>query len=263
MLECFPIELTKGQVMTNTEQDSHTNKGLSKGIYLLPNLFTTAGLFAGFYAIIAATKGLFGYAAMTIFIAMIADGLDGRVARLTNTTSAFGAEYDSLSDMVAFGIAPAVTAYTWALHSFGKIGWLIAFVYAASTAMRLARFNVHLEDEEHDQRYFNGLPSPAAAGVVAGTLWVAEINQFNGFFGYITLALLTIAAAVLMVSNVRYPSFKGFDFKGRVPFVAIPLVVLLFVAIAFDPPPVLFIGFALFALSGPVMALVSLLKNRG
>ena len=138
--------------MTNTPTSEQQESRLARGIYLLPNLFTTAGLFSGFYAIIAAMKGLYGYAAVTIFIAMVADGLDGRVARLTNTTSAFGAEYDSLADIVAFGIAPAVTAYSWSLHSFGKVGWLIAFFYVAAGALRLARFNVHVEDEIQDKR---------------------------------------------------------------------------------------------------------------
>jgi len=193
--------------MTPMEEKQLQEGRFVKGIYLLPNLFTTAGLFSGFYAIIAAMKGLYSYAAATIFIAMIADGLDGRVARLTNSVSAFGAQYDSLSDMVAFGIAPAVTIYSWALHSFGKVGWLVAFFYAAATALRLARFNVHVEDEEQDKRFFYGLPSPAAAGVVAGAMWVAHINKVNGMIGHIVLAGIAVFAAGMMVSNGRYYSF--------------------------------------------------------
>src|SRR3990167_10396460 len=202
----------------------------AKGIYLLPNLFTTAALFSGFYAIVAAMKGLYVYAAVTIFIAMIADTLDGRVARLTNTTSAFGAEYDSLSDIVAFGVAPAVTAYSWSLHLFGKIGWLIAFFFVAAGALRLARFNVHVDDETQDKRFFCGLPIQAAAGVVTSMMWVSHINKINGLGGHLALLLITILAAGLMVSNVKYFSFKDFDCKGNVPFVAILIVVLLFVA---------------------------------
>jgi len=234
----------------------------AKGIYLLPNLFTTGALFAGFYAIVAAMKGLYVDAAVTIFIAMIADGLDGRIARLTNTASAFGAEYDSLSDMVAFGVAPALVAYSWALHTFGKFGWLIAFFYAAATALRLARFNVNVGDENDDKRFFYGLPCPSAAAIVASTMWVQNVNGFNGFMSHVFLAVITVFVAIMMVSNVRYYSFKKIDMRGSVPFFALLIIVLLFVGIAIDPPSVLFLGFGVFAFSGPVLALLTIIRRK-
>jgi CDP-diacylglycerol---serine O-phosphatidyltransferase len=246
----------------NKTTDEQNERRFAKGIYLLPNLFTTAGLFAGFYAIVAATKGLYDYAAITIFIAMIADGLDGRVARLTNTTSAFGAEYDSLADMVAFGIAPSVTAYSWGLHVFGKLGWLIAFFYAAAGALRLARFNVHVEDDTQDPRFFYGLPIPAAAALVASSMWIMHINAVNGYFSSVLMAIATVYAGGMMVSNIRFYSFKTFDFKGKVPFVALLAIVLIFMGISLDPPTVLFIAFAIFAVSGPVYALWGLRRKR-
>lgn len=226
-----------------------------RGIYLLPNLFTTAALFAGFYAIIAAMKGMYGDAAIAIFIAMLADGLDGRVARLTNTASAFGAEYDSLSDLVAFGVGPAVISYTYALISFGKLGWLMAFFYTAATALRLARFNVHVDDEDQDKAYFQGMPCPSAAAVVVSTMWLAHIYGLHGFFANIILAVVTMYVAIMMVSNIPFYSFKTFDFRGKVPFVAILVVVLIFMAISIDPPSVLFISFAAYAVSGPLLFL--------
>jgi CDP-diacylglycerol---serine O-phosphatidyltransferase len=247
--------------MSNPTEEQN-EKRFAKGIYLLPNLFTTAGLFAGFYAIIAATKGLYTYSAITIFIAMIADGLDGRVARLTNTTSDFGAEYDSLSDMVAFGIAPAVVAYSWALHVFGKPGWLMAFFYTAAGALRLARFNVHVGDENQDPRFFSGLPIPAAAALVTSTMWIMHINLASGYFSEIVMAIVTIYAAAMMVSNIKFYSFKTFDFKGKVPFVAILAIVLIFMGIAVDPPSVLFVAFALFAISGPVYTFLESKKEK-
>ena len=224
-----------------------------RGIYLLPNLFTTAGLFAGFYAIVAAMKGLFSVAAVAVYIAMIMDGLDGRVARLTNTESAFGAEYDSLSDMVAFGVAPALVVYSWALSDLGKIGWLAAFIYTAATALRLARFNIQLDTA--DKRFFQGLPCPAAAGVVAGLIWFSrEMNIDSHAIDWV-MAMITAATGCLMVSNVRYNSFKQIDFKGKVPFFVILLMVLTFVLISVDPPIVLCASFMIYALSGPLLAI--------
>jgi CDP-diacylglycerol--serine O-phosphatidyltransferase len=223
-----------------------------KGIYLLPNLFTTVGLFFGFYAIVSALKGHFDNAAMAIFIAMIFDGLDGRVARMTNTSSAFGAEFDSLSDMVAFGVAPALVAYSWGLHPLGKVGWLIAFLYTAGTALRLARFNTKIG--KVSKRYFQGLPSPVAAAVIAGMVWTGNTDlNITGSHVYIIVAIVTALMGILMVSNVPYYSFKELDFKGRVPFVMILVVLLLCIAIALNPPAVLFIGFLIFTLSGPIM----------
>ncbi len=234
-----------------------------RGIYLLPNLFTTAALFAGFYAIVAATKGLFETAAASIFIAAVLDGMDGRIARLTNTQSAFGAEYDSLSDMASFGLAPALVAYHWGLHELGKLGWLAAFTYAAATALRLARFNTQAGIA--DKRYFQGLASPAAAGLVAATVWIGESYDLARHLPVLPLILIfvvTVTVAVLMVSNIRYHSFKGLDFRGRVPFVYVLAVVLLFVLISLDPPLVLFTMLFLYALSGPFMTLVELRRRR-
>ncbi len=231
-----------------------------RGIYLLPNLFTTGCLFAGFYAIVAAMGGRFESAAVAIFIAMVLDGLDGRVARMTNTQSAFGAEYDSLADMVSFGLAPALVVYVWALSDLGKLGWLAAFVYTAGTALRLARFNTQVGTT--DKRYFQGLASPAAAAVVAGMVWVGHDYQAQGLSVSIFAAVLTVVMGLLMVSNVRYRSFKDLDLKGKVPFVAILAVVLVFVLISLDPPQVLFAGFAIYAFSGPVVTLLTLRRRR-
>lgn len=231
-----------------------------RGIYLLPNLFTTAALFAGFYAIVAAMNGQYVAAPVAIFIAMVLDGLDGRVARMTNTQSAFGAEYDSLSDMVSFGLAPALVVYSWALESLGKMGWLAAFIYAAAAALRLARFNtqVHVADK----RYFQGLASPAAAAIVAGLVWVSHDLGAAGETMRWVAFVLTLAAGLLMVSNIRYHSFKGLDLRGKVPFVAILIVVLVYVTITIDPPKVLFGVFLLYALSGPAMTVYLLQRRR-
>ena len=223
-----------------------------KGIYLLPNLFTTVGLFFGFYAIVSALKGHFENAAMAIFIAMIFDGLDGRIARMTNTSSAFGAEFDSLSDMVTFGVAPALVAYSWALHPLGKLGWLIAFLYTAGTALRLARFNTMVG--KVSQRYFQGLPCPVAAAVIAGMVWTGHTDlKITGSHVDIIVAVVTALMGILMVSNVPYYSFKELDFKGRVPFVMVLVVLLICIAIASNPPAVLFLSFLIFTLSGPIM----------
>lgn len=237
-------------------------QGFARGIYLLPNLFTTAALFSGFYAVVAAMKGLYVDAAITIFIAMIADGLDGRVARLTNTTSAFGAEYDSLSDMVAFGIAPALVSYSWALHAFGKLGWLIAFFYTAATGLRLARFNTHVGDENEDKRFFQGLPCPSAAALVTSTMWLQNVYGISGFFAEISLAIITIFVALMMVSSIPFYSFKTLDFRGKVPFFVLLIVILIFMSIAIDPPSILFLAFGAFALSGPLQALFNLNRNQ-
>lgn len=223
-----------------------------KGIYLLPNLFTTSGLFAGFYAIVAAMRGHFDVAATAIFIAMVMDALDGRIARLTNTESAFGAQYDSLTDMVAFGAAPALVIYTWSLSTL-KFGWLVAFIYAAGAALRLARFNTQIA--KVDKRFFVGLASTPSAGVIAGYVWSMEELGFHNTAVSIIGAVLTVLIGVLMVSNVRYYSFKNIDLKGHVPFVALLVVVLIFVGISVDPPIVLFLIFACYAGSGPIMAL--------
>lgn len=240
------------------EHPEHPDKVSQRGIYLLPNLLTTAALFAGFYAIVAAMKGLFDTAAIAIFIAMVADGLDGRVARLTNTQSSFGAQYDSLSDMAAFGIAPALVLYSWSLYSLGKLGWLAAFVYAAATALRLARFNTQVSDK----RYFQGLPCPSAAGIVASIIWMGSSYQIDGTTVAIPLALMTIIVASFMVSTIRYSSFKSVDFKGKVPFITVVLAVFIITGIALEPPEILFVVFFIYVISGPIITLWQLRKMR-
>ena len=221
-----------------------------KGIYLLPNLLTTAGLFSGFYAIVASMNGHFVAAASAIFVAMIFDGLDGRVARITNTQSAFGAEYDSMADMVSFGVAPALVAYNWALTDFGKIGWLAAFIFVAGAALRLARFNTQVGIA--DPRFFQGLASPAAAGIVAGYVWVAQEYQFDAGIHAYPMAIITGLAGLLMVSNFKYNSFKEVNWAGKVPFVALLLIMLVFVVVATEPAVVLFVVFAIYGLAGPI-----------
>lgn len=238
----------------------HERPKRARGIYLLPNLFTTAALFAGFFGVLAAMNDQFEKAAIAIFVAMVLDGLDGRVARLTNTQSAFGAEYDSLSDMVAFGLAPSLVMYEWTLSSLGKLGWLVAFIYTAGAALRLARFNSQLDTA--DKRFFTGLPSPSAAAILAGAVWVGVDNDLSSeplaWFG----VLLTAGAGLLMVSNILFHSFKQIDFKGKVPFIAIVAVMLAFAVILWDPPIVLFVVFMLYTLSGPLLAVKRVLKKR-
>lgn len=232
----------------------------SRGIYLLPNLFTTGSLFAGFYAIVAAMNDRFEAAAVAVLIAMFMDGMDGRIARMTNTQSDFGVEYDSLSDMVAFGLAPALVIYVWSLSSLGKVGWLAAFIFTAGAALRLARFNTQVEVV--DKRYFQGLPSPPAAALLSNTVWVGNDYGIQGaHISWLTL-VLTVVAGALMVSNVRYYSFKDFDLKNKVPFVATLVMVLIIVFISIHPPLVLF-GMAFsYALSGPVLTIIQLRKRR-
>lgn len=244
-------------------EEGHDDEGRKvrhRGIYLLPNLFTTANLFAGFYSIINAMNGNFYVAAATVFVAMVLDGLDGRVARLTNTQSAFGAEYDSLSDMVAFGVAPALLAFEWALGSMGKVGWMVAFIYVAGAALRLARFNTQIGSV--DKRYFIGLASPAAAGVVAGTVWAFSDFGIQGSNMSFVVAILVAAAGMLMVSNIKYNSFKNLDLKGRVPFVAILAVVLVFAVVFSDPPRILLLIFLAYAASGPIQYLLRLRRRK-
>ncbi|NMP32867.1 CDP-diacylglycerol--serine O-phosphatidyltransferase [Thalassotalea sp. M1531] len=232
----------------------------SRGIYLLPNLLTTAGLFSGFYAVISSMNGHFEAAAIAIFIAMIFDGLDGRVARMTNTQSEFGAEYDSMADMVSFGIAPGLVAYNWALSGMGKFGWLAAFVFVAGAALRLARFNTQVGVA--DKRYFQGLASPAAAGVIASIVWTGNDYQLNGQdYGFI-MGIITIISGLLMVSNFRYHSFKEVDWKGKVNFVVVLFIVLVFVVIASSPAELLMAIFVLYASSGPVTTVRSVKKLK-
>ena len=245
------------------ERDNEGRQIRHRGIYLLPNLFTTANLFAGFYSIVNAMNGNLYVAAAAVFVAMVLDSLDGRVARLTNTQSAFGAEYDSLSDMVAFGVAPALLAFEWALGSLGKVGWMVAFIYVAGAALRLARFNTQVG--KADKRFFTGLPSPAAAGVVAGIVWAFSdfgIQGTDTTFIALIVALLVAAAGMLMVSNIKYYSFKELDLKGRVPFVAILIVVLIFAVVFSDPPRVLLLIFLAYAVSGPLQIVMRARRRK-
>ena len=245
----------------------HARPRRRRGIYLLPNLFTTAALFAGFYGIVAAMHGSFETAAIAIFVAMILDGLDGRVARLTHTESEFGVQYDSLSDMVSFGLAPALIMYQWALVGMrelgpapGKLGWAAAFVYAACAALRLARVNV--QTGASDKRYFIGLPSPSAAAIMRGLVWVGDDLGFKGNQLSWVALLLTVGTGLLMVSNLLYVSFKDFDFRNRIPFLAATAIVLAFVLTAIDPPKVLFVAFLGYGCSGLVQGLVRRRRRR-
>ena len=231
-----------------------------RGIYLLPNLFTTASLFAGFYAVVAAMGDRFEAAAVAIFVAMLLDGLDGRVARLTHTQTAFGTEYDSLSDMVSFGVAPALVVYAWSLHFMGKVGWLAAFIYTAGAALRLARFNTQVAVA--DKRYFQGLPSPSAAAIVAGLVWFGSDQEIAGESVRLGASILSVVVGLLMVSNLRYYSFKGLDLRDRVPFMTVLAVVLAFVLISIHPSHVLFFLFLAYAVSGPVVTLLQRRRRR-
>jgi CDP-diacylglycerol--serine O-phosphatidyltransferase len=231
-----------------------------RGIYILPNLFTTAALFSGFFAIVQAMNGKFEVAAVAIFIAMVFDGLDGRVARLTRTQSAFGAEYDSLSDMVSFGAAPALVVYVWALKDMGKLGWIAAFIYCVGAALRLARFNTNIEVV--DKRYFQGLPSPAAAALVAGLVWVFIDNDWTGHEARWYACALTIFAGVTMVTNLRYYSGKDINLRKSVPFMMVVAFALGFALVSSYPPGVLFALFLLYALSGYAIGVFDWLNRR-
>jgi len=232
-----------------------------RGIYLLPNLFTTAALFAGFYAIVAGMNSHFEAAAIAIYVAMLMDGIDGRIARLTNTQTDFGVQYDSLSDLASFGLAPALVIYQWSLSSMGKLGWLAAFIYAAAAALRLARFNTQAASA--DKRFFQGLPSPLAAALIAGMIWFGVSQEITDGSSVLFITFpLTVLAGILMVSNIRYHSFKQFDLRGKIPFVAGLIIVLVFVFIAIEPPLVLFLLSLAYAASGPVLTLIQIRKHR-
>lgn len=235
-----------------------------QSIYLLPNLFTLAALFAGFYSVVQAMNQRFEQAAVAIFVAMILDGLDGRVARMTHTQSEFGAEFDSLSDMVSFGVAPSLVAYEWALKGFGKVGWIVAFVYCAGAALRLARFNTNVASV--DKRWFQGLPSPAAASLVAGLVWICI--EYLDFLHPIAPALpwialfTTLFAGLTMVSNVRFWSFKEFHMRTTVPFLALLAVVLVISLLAAKPALVLFGFFVCYSVSGYLYWLYNALRHK-
>jgi CDP-diacylglycerol--serine O-phosphatidyltransferase len=246
--------------MTDAPEPRVHGRLTRRGIYLLPNLFTTGALFAGFYAIVMAMNGRFEHAAAAIIIAMVLDGLDGRVARLTRTQSAFGAEYDSLSDMVSFGVAPALVMYSFALKDLGKLGWIAAFIYCAGAALRLARFNTMLEVQ--DKRWFQGLPSPAAAALIAGLVWVAVDNDFVGSDLSWPAWALTLFAGLSMVTSLRFYSGKDINLRKSVPFIVIVGVALFFTLISVDPPIVLFLMFLAYGLSGYVYAIVCLYRRH-
>ncbi len=264
-----PVQQDKPQLVDqNTDDLSSKQKKRRRGVYLIPNLFTTFGLFAGFYGIIQATTNNYEYAAIAIIVAMVLDGLDGRIARMTNTQTDFGAEYDSLADMVSFGIAPALIMFEWSLNSMSalgpamaKVGWLAAFFYAAMAALRLARFNVQTDTVE--KGFFRGLPSPAAAGLVISFIWVCETLDvpFTGKDMLIYSLIVTVVAGALMISPILFNSFKDSNREGKIPFRGATAIVLILILVYLDPPKVLFAVFFIYAVSGPVMSLFRR-KNR-
>ena len=237
------------------------------GVYLLPNLITTGSLFSGFYSIISSINGEIITAIFAIIIAMVLDGLDGRVARLTKTQTSFGAHYDSLSDMICFGVAPALLMYTWSLSNFNtfgwhwsKIAWISCFIYVAAAALRLARFNSKIQLQ--DKKYFIGLASPAAAAVIVCYAWLVESSSIVVLnVSILSLALLLILS-VLMISNITYYSFKDIDIRHKVPHISLFLIVLGLSFISFDPPKVLLSFFILYALSGPILLIIRILKKK-
>ncbi len=254
-------------VPENLPFDEHQEEGVSdsgekvthKGVYLLPNLFTSGALFGGFFAILAAIKGDFSTAALSIFAAQILDGFDGRVARMTRTESVFGTEYDSLSDMVSFGLAPAIVVYIWGLQSLGKYGVAAAFVFCACAAIRLARFNT--QTGLVDSRYFVGLASPPAATLVASGVWWGSLNPLTTEVSILAAVLVSLVG-VLMISNLRYHSFKGLDKSRRVPFVAMLITLLVFILVTINPPVVLFTLALIYSLSGPLAWLRQLILEN-
>ena len=241
----------------------NSNSDQPRGIYLLPNLFTIAGIFSGFFSIISSFKGNYEIAAITIFVAMVMDTLDGRIARLTNTMTNFGGQFDSMADMVSFAVAPAVLAYAWGLHQLGKIGWVVAFVYTVAVALRLARFNTQLAVAS--KKYFQGLPCPTAAAVISSLVWIhsgSVGNELPAIPLVGILATITLVVAVLMVSNIRYHSFKDIELKRNVRFFVILIVVVVLALIAIDPEKVLFGLFLGYAVSGPITTVWELRQKR-
>jgi len=232
---------------------------VKKGIYLLPNLFTTGSLFCGFYSVIAAMKGDYWIAAVPILIAFVLDGLDGRIARMTNTTSKFGSEYDSLSDLVAFGVAPAILAYTWALSIFGKWGWLAAFLFVVCGALRLARFNIQIGLIE--SKVFNGLPIPGAAAVVATGVLLFYYLGGEGKFNDLTILICMVFLSLLMVSNIKYYSFKDLNFFSRKPFMSFVLIVFIMIIVIAEPQIMMFTFSLGYSLSGPAWAIIKVGKK--
>lgn len=244
--------------MTDLPTDKHRNKG----IYLLPNLLTTSALFAGFYAIVSAIEGNFIQSSIALFVAMVFDGLDGRVARLMRAQTAFGAEYDSLSDMIAFGLAPALVAFLWGVQDLGKIGWAASFVYVSGAALRLAKFNTQIDDPTIDKRYFYGLASPTAAALIAGTIWVFASYDLSKAWGAWVLTIALIGVGLLMVSNVRYFSFKTLGVKRKVPFIAMPAMIMIFAMVLLEPAIVLLSMAATYTVSGLAIELWHLKQHK-
>jgi len=247
------------------EFDEEPVRPRRKGVYVLPNLFTLAALFGGFYAIVMAMNDRFEQAAIGIFCAMVLDSLDGRVARMTNTQSAFGEQMDSLSDMVSFGAAPALIVYEWALRGMGKLGWLVAFIYCACAALRLARFNTNISVV--DKRFFQGLPSPAAAALVTGFVWVVDdagIRNISAEQPVLvwTALVLTALSGLTMVTNLPFYSFKEFSLRRTVPFVVTVAIALTIALIMVHPPIVLFGIFCVYAVSGYAVYILNKMQGR-
>lgn len=246
--------MTSEQAKNSAETTSPPKKAVrpkpAKGIYVLPNLFTTAGLFAGFYAIMQARLGHFEAASLAIYVAMVMDILDGRLARLTNTQSAFGSEYDSLSDMVSFGVAPAMVLFEFALSELGRFGSLVAFVYIACAALRLARFNVAAVS---DKSHFVGMPSPGAAAIMASIVWVSVDYDIDASSISVPLAILMLATALAMVSNIRFRSFKDVNFRDQMPFVGLIVGVMVVALIYWDPPMAFLICGLGYLISGTIV----------
>ena len=247
--------------MTNTKHEQRRRRG----IYLLPNLLTTGALFAGFYSIVAAIDGNFARAAGAIYVAIFLDGLDGRVARMTSTESDFGKEYDSLADMVSFGLAPAIVTYQWGVErlaeygvAWGRVGWLAAFLFTVAAAFRLARFNTN---PVSDKRYFEGLPSPSAAAVIAGMVWVSVVYQIQGLTAIVAGISISVLTGLAMVSGFRYLSFKDFSLSSRMPFANVLLIPLALIVVALNPPIVLFSFFVMYAISGPFIVLIQIFRR--
>jgi CDP-diacylglycerol--serine O-phosphatidyltransferase len=231
-----------------------------RGIYFFPNLLTILSLFASFYAIVMSMNLRYTSASIAIFIAMLMDALDGRLARLTNTTTEFGAQLDSLCDMVSFGLTPALVLYTWSLHILGKAGWLVAFLYAVCTALRLARFNTQLGIA--NKRYFQGLATPAAAALVASMVWLCDKYNIAGIDIAFPVLVIALILALLKVSKIRYRSFKDLDLRGRVSFLYIIGMALLIVLISYNAPLMLFLIFVAYVISGPFMTVFGIHKRR-
>ncbi|HNY72745.1 MAG TPA: CDP-diacylglycerol--serine O-phosphatidyltransferase [Syntrophales bacterium] len=241
------------------EHSRFQKEKMKKGIYVLPNLFTTASLFAGFYSMIASMKGLFEVAAVAILVAAVLDALDGRIARMTNTTSKFGAEYDSLADLVSFGVAPALLAYTWSLQDFGRWGWVVSFLFVTCGALRLARFNIQIGII--DSRVFNGLPIPGAAAVVATGVLIYYKLGGVGHFHHPLVLISVFILALFMVSNIKYYSFKDLNFFAKKPFMSFVVIVCILVVVIAEPQIMIFTFVAGYSLSGPIWLIVKLYRK--